>query len=217
MKYKTALWILIGTAVVVLVVLLATSGKNAGQTSASNQPDLTTGQSDDSMAAMHRPQPVNTKIFDSLPGKQAPDFTLESYDGTKYKLSSLKGKNVLLFFNEGLMCYPACWNQIAAFGSDPQFAQKNTVVLAITVDNQSDWKNAVDKMPELAKATVLFDTNRTVSSAYGILTLTSSMHRGAYPGHTYVLIDKDGVVRFTKDDEIMAVRNDELAKEIDKL
>ena len=32
------------------------------------------------------------------PGVKAPDFTLESDNGEKLKLSSLKGKNVVLFF-----------------------------------------------------------------------------------------------------------------------
>lgn len=217
MKYKTELWILIGTAVLVLIVLLVTGNKNNNQTSASSQTNTSANQTEDPMAAMHRPQPADSKTFDSLLGKTAPDFTLESYDGTKYTLSSLKGKNVLLFFNEGLMCYPACWNQIAAFGSDNQFSQKNTIVLNITVDPKNDWKDAVSKMPELAKATVLFDTNRIASSAYGVMTLASSMHRGQFPGHSYVIVDKDGIVRFARDDIQMAVRNKELLTKIDKL
>lgn len=218
MRFKTEIRILIGTAILVLIVLLATSGNNSNnQTTEANQNITPTQQADDPMADMHRPRPVDSKIFDNLLGKQAPDFTLESYDGTKYTLSSLKGKNILLFFNEGLMCYPACWNQITAFGSDTQFNQKNTVALSITVDPKNEWKSAIDKMPELAKATVLFDSDRRVSSAYGVMTLTSSMHRGQFPGHTYILIDKKGIVRFTKDDETMAVRNQELAKEVDKL
>ena len=72
-------------------------------------------------------------------------------------------------------------------------------------------------MPELSAATVLFDNNRSVSTTYGVLNLSSSMHRGQYPGHSYVLVDREGVVRFTKDDSQMAVRNDALATEIEKL
>jgi len=47
--------------------------------------------------------------------------------------------------------------------------------------------------------------------------LESSMHRGQFPGHTYVLIDKQGIVRFIKDDVQMAVRNKELIAEVNKL
>lgn len=159
---------------------------------------------------------VDSAVFDSLVDKSAPDFTLENYDGKKVTLSGLKGQSVILFFNEGLMCYPSCWNQIAAFGKDSEISKK-AVILSITVDPQKDWNYAVNKMPELAKATVLFDTAGEVSKSYGVLTLPSSMHKGQYPGHSYVLIDKEGVVRFVRDDVSMAVRNSELSAELEKI
>ena len=43
------------------------------------------------------------------------------------------------------------------------------------------------------------------------------MHKGQFPGHTYLIIDKEGIVRFIKDDVQMAVRNDELKAELEKL
>lgn len=205
--------ILIGINAVVtgLIVSFVISNQGRGTTSKPEAPSV------ESMDDHHRPQPSNSSIFDGLVGKKAPDFALESYDGKKYSLSSLKGKNIILFFNEGLMCYPACWNQIAAFGSDSAFISKNTLVFNISVDPKEEWKEAVDKMPELSKATVLLDTNRAVSQIYGVLSLPSSMHRGQFPGHSYVIVDKDGVVRFTRDDSQMTVRNKELLAEIDKL
>jgi len=129
----------------------------------------------------------------------------------------LKGKNVVLFFSEGLMCYPACWDQIAAFGKDNEFASKDTIALTILNDPKSDWKMAIEKMPELAKAVVLFDTDKRISITYDMLSLPSSMHKGQLPGHTYVVIDKEGIVRYVKDDVSMAVRNQELIAEINKL
>ena len=161
-------------------------------------------------------QEANTPLND-LVGKPAPDFTLESYNGDKIALSSLKGKNVILFFNEGLVCYPACWNQIAAFGQAKEFTAKNTVVLSIVNDKKDDWKGAIDKMPELAQSTVLLDTDKKTSILYNVLTLPSSMHKGQLPGHTYIIVDKDGIVRFVKDDPQMGTRNQELIAEIDKL
>lgn len=162
------------------------------------------------------PQPAETTVFDSLLGKPAPDFTLESYDGKKISLSSLRGKKVVLFFNEGLMCYPACWNQIAAFSKDSELLQR-AVVLNINVDPKKDWAQAIAKMPELAGATVLLDGDRKVTGTYGVLTTASSMHRGQYPGHSFVVIDRDGVVRFAWDDPQMAVRNKEILAEVDKI
>lgn len=153
----------------------------------------------------------------NLVGKSAPDFTLESFSGEKITLSSLRGKNIILFFNEGIMCYPSCWNQIAAFAKDTQFKDKNTVILSIVLDSKDKWQEAIKKMPDLAGATILLDPDKKVSNLYGVLNLPSSMHRGQFPGHTYVVIDKNGVVRFVNDDPAMAVRNQELANEINSL
>ena len=155
--------------------------------------------------------------FNALLGKEAPNFTLESYDGKKVNLQDLRGKKVVLFFNEGVMCYPACWNQIAAFGKDNAFNSESTSTLIINPDTKNDWKTAVSKMPELAAATVLLDASKSVSREYGVLALPSSMHKGTMPGHTYLILDKDGVVRFVKDDPQMAVRNDELKTELEKI
>ena len=165
----------------------------------------------------HENQSVYEQKFNDLLGKQPPDFTLYSYDNSKIILSEQKGKKVVLFFTEGVMCYPSCWNQIAAFGKDEIFKREDTIVFSIVVDTKNEWKKAIDKMPELGATTVLFDSSKTISKEYGVLSLPSSMHKGQYPGHTYLILDKDGVVRFTKDDPQMAVRNDELKTELEKL
>ncbi len=150
-------------------------------------------------------------------GKTAPDFTLSDMNGKSYTLSSLKGKKVVLFFNEGIMCYPACWDQVAAFGSDPDFNTKDVVTLSITVDAPQSWTEAITKMPDLAKATILSDQNRTVSREYSVLSLPSSMHKGLYPGHTYFVIDRTGVIRFALDDPQMAIRNQQILSEVNKI
>ena len=165
----------------------------------------------------HEGQSTYEDKFNALLEKQAPDFTLYSYDYKKVTLSELKGKKVVLFFTEGVMCYPSCWNQIAAFGKDDAFKKEDTMVLAIVVDTKNEWRKAIDKMPELAQTTVLLDLSKEISKEYGVLSLSSSMHKGQFPGHTYLVLDKDGVIRFIKDDPQMAVRNDELRMELEKL
>jgi peroxiredoxin len=204
----------IAIGVIIAVVLVLFFAKSTSQPETTKS---TPNTSNNSMADHHKPVAVDSAVFDSLMGKPAPDFTLPGYDGKQVSLKDFKGQNIILFFNEGLMCYPACWNQIVAFGKDDAFKNKNTVVINITVDNKDDWKKAIDKMPELVGNTVLLDPNREVSGLYGVLALNSSMHRGQFPGHTYVLIDKDGIIRFVKDDAQMAVRNNELLSEVAKL
>lgn len=116
------------------------------------------------------------------------------------------------------MCYPSCWEQINEFTKDKsKFGDKNAVVLTIVVDPKSEWGAAVKKDSKLGNATVLLDTDKKVSQSYGVLTVASSMHRGQYPGHTYVIIDRDGVIRYEYDDEGMGVRNYELLSELSKL
>lgn len=155
--------------------------------------------------------------FNALVGQPSLPFSLQDRDGKTYSLETLRGKNVVLFFNEGLMCYPTCWNQIASFPKDSRFRDNNTEVISIVVDSPREWQGAVEQMPELAAATVVFDTGASVSSQFGVLALASSMHKGSLPGHTYVIIDKNGVIRFVFDDPNMAINNDRLIEEIKKL
>ena len=197
--------------VLFLLVKILTSPKKVDQVTQSSD---TTSSTDDH----HGPAvAADDATFKSLLDKPAPDFTLEAYDGREINLKDLKGKNVVIFFTEGAMCYPSCWDQMVAFSKEPKFNNDKTVVLSIVVDPRSDWAEAVKQMPQLSSSTVLLDIDRNISLTYGALTLTSSMHRDEFPGHTYILIDKEGIVRYLLDDEYMQIRNKELLKELDKL
>ena len=203
------------TIVVVLVTVLSlgyfrfkSSPDNSANSARINQ----TASTDDhhgsgSMAA-------NSDQLNALVGKPMPDIELKDKDGKTYTATDFKGKNTVLFFSEGLMCYPACWNQIAGFGTDPRFNTGEIQALSVLVDSSRDWQRAIDKMPELAKANTLFDVGGSVSGKLGLLSLPSSMHRGSLPGHTYIVLDKDGIVRYVDDDPNMAMANDWLIKKI---
>lgn len=165
-------------------------------------------------------------LFKEAIGKEAPEFSLESLDGKIVKLSDFRGKVVVLFFNEGAMCYPACWEQMVAFGEDERFNSDQVVTFSIVVDPKSDWQKITAEVPQMAQAKILFDSTRAVSSAYDVLALPSSMHpagsseaahHGAFPGHTYFIIDKEGIIRYTFDDPNMAIRNDEIFAEVKKI
>src|SRR3989338_3678390 len=181
------LLITIASLLFIIVILLLGSGKS-GVISSDNEASGSVGAAD------------------RWVGQKAPDFELEDFEGNKVSLASLKGKVVVLFFTEGLMCYPACWDQMAKLGSDPRFNNENVVSYSVIVDSQSDWKKAFDKMPELRSTKVLFDTYRTASRSYDALNVASSMHRGSYPGHTYFLMDREGVIRYFFDDPSMGIR-----------
>ena len=155
------------------------------------------------------PEPLAAMV-----GQPAPEFSLMSYDGNLFNLSQQKGKKVVLFFNEGIMCYPACWNQMASL---PELNSDMVVTASIVTDTADEWKQAVAKMPELGKGMILLDTDKQVSRQYDMLTLPSSMHRGSQPGHTYLILDKDGIVRYTFDDAKMGIQNDVLKNKLTKL
>ncbi len=193
MKFKVLLAI-VGILVVALALFTRLGSVDTAQTDAS--------------------EPV---VFGEMVGKPAPDFELPSFDGKTYRLSEFKGRNVVLFFNEGLMCYPACWNQIAAFGDDPRFENEDTVTLSIVPDPKEGWEEAVEYMPDLGGGTLLLDSDKSVSLQYDAMNVPSSMHRGDMPGHTYMVIDKEGIVRYVYDDVEMGLRNDMLAEELKKL
>ena len=158
-----------------------------------------------------------TSSLSAMVGKPAPDFTLQSLSGQTFTLSSLRGKKVVLFFNEGIMCYPACWNQMAALGTDKALNSDQVVSASIVVDSKDEWGSAIRKMPELGKGMILLDSSASVSNQYNMLSLPSSMHKGMKPGHTYVVIDQNGVVRYTKDDTAMGINDSVLESEVAKL
>ncbi len=160
---------------------------------------------------------TGTVSFKDLLDEPAPEFSLADRTGVVYSSQSLRGKNVILFFNEGLMCYPACWNQIVALAKDERIKNSNTVALSVVADPAGEWQKAIDQMPELAEATVVFDADKSVSRIYGVLAMSSSMHAGSLPGHSYVVIDKEGIVRYVFDDPNMGIRNDQLIEEIIKI
>lgn len=153
----------------------------------------------------------------ALIGKPAPQFSLKDRNEVTYTPDSLKGKNVILFFNEGIMCYPACWNQMVALATDPRFQTSDTIALSIVIDSPDQWQSAIQKMPDLGKATVLFDTDKSISQEYGMLTALSSMHYGSYPGHSFVILDKQGIVRFVYDDPAMGIDDDRIAADLQTL
>ena len=126
-------------------------------------------------------------------GDKAPDFTLPVVGGGQFTLSVLEGKkNVLLFFQEGIMC-PACWTQqVDIEKRQAEFDALNTEIVMITVDPPNALAQA--KAQYGIKDTLLYDNSLIASTKYDVL--QDSMHPGERPGHVFVLIGKDGIIKW---------------------
>lgn len=130
-------------------------------------------------------------VSSSTIGAAASDFTLQSTTGEDISLSDYAGKNnVLLYFQEGVMC-PPCWTQMVDFEKQiSNFEKYDVKILTITTDRLYQSKNYVAQVGTTLP--VLADEDRSVSRMYDAL--KDSMHPGQQPGHLFVLINKDGKI-----------------------
>lgn len=115
------------------------------------------------------------------------------------------------------MCYPACWNQIKQLGLDQRLHTDKIAAYSIVTDSVSEWKKIFSQKPDYATDMMLFDTRRDVADAYDVMNLKSSMHPGSFPGHTFVIIDSGGTIRYVFDDPSMGIQNEVLLTEVGKL
>ena len=122
-------------------------------------------------------------------GSPAPDFTLPSTAGTDVTLSSLRGKKVLIAFFP-LAFTSTCTTELLCFTEDfGAFQVADTVVLPISVDSIPTLREF--KAKEWIQVELLSDFKREVSRRYGTL-----LDDRFYSNRAYVLIDRDGVVRW---------------------
>ncbi len=132
-------------------------------------------------------------------GSLAPDFTLDTDAGTPMKLSSLRGRPVVLYF------YPkddtsGCTTEACEFRDlFPRFDGSKAVVLGVSPDPVKSHVKFKTKY-ELP-FTLLADTEKVVAQAYDVWK-EKSMYGRKYMGveRTTFLIDKKGKVAkvFTK-------------------
>lgn len=120
----------------------------------------------------------------------APDFTLPTTADTTLTLSRLRGKNVLIYFNEGAGC-GACIMQMAQIETHKaDFDALGITVLPLVMNTKAD---ITADMTRYGVTTPFLLDDGTVSKAYG--TLGKGMHANL-PGHSFVLIDATGTQRW---------------------
>jgi peroxiredoxin Q/BCP len=122
-------------------------------------------------------------------GATAPDFTLNSQEGTPVSLHDFKGKWVVLYF------YPkdftsGCTTEAHNFQHDlAQYEAKNAVIVGVSVQSSDSHKDFCAK--EGLSFKLLADVDHKVSEAYGSLSNYGVAKLSAR--HTF-LINPDGVI-----------------------
>ncbi|MCL4461527.1 MAG: redoxin domain-containing protein [Nitrospirae bacterium] len=145
-------------------------------------------------------------------GDKAPDFTLEDQDKNPVTLSSFQGKkNVVLAFYP-LDWSPVCTNENTCFSNDlPKFDHADAVVFGISTD--SVWSHKAWKENLKLKHNLLSDIKRKVCQDYGLYIPEANINKRAT-----VIVDKSGVVRYVKVQEILTARDDnEILKALEQL
>ncbi len=98
-------------------------------------------------------------------GSKAPDFTLPTHDGTKLKLSSLKGMPVVLYFYPKDDT-PGCTREACGFrDAKARFAKHDAVVLGISPDSPESHEKFHKKYK--LPFTLLADEGHKVAEKYG--------------------------------------------------
>ena len=126
-------------------------------------------------------------------GKPAPDFELQSDTGETLKLSSLRGKPVVLYF------YPkdntsGCTTQASAIRDAwSEFEAADAVVLGVSPDDVAS--HVKFKATHHLPFPLLADTDHEVANAYGVWAEKSRYGR-TYMGivRSTFIIDADGIV-----------------------
>jgi peroxiredoxin len=133
---------------------------------------------------------LTSQTTSATTSKTAPDFTLPTTSDTTVTLSKLRGKPVLLYFNEGAGC-GACIMQMGEIEKNKAaFDAIGITVLPIVMNTKAD---ITTDMSHYGVTTPFLLDDGTVSKAYG--TLGKGMHADL-PGHSFVLIDAAGVQRW---------------------
>ena len=133
-------------------------------------------------------------------GQKAPGFTLPDENGQNVRLSDQRGKPVVLVFLPAAFS-PVCTDEMCAYRDDySDFEAKGARVFSVSVDNRwalKAWKEAMG-----FRHTLLSDTKGEVARLYGCWN-----ERLGLAERLTVVIDKDGVIRYTTRSELLKARD----------
>ncbi len=144
-----------------------------------------------------------------MAARPAPPFTMASTGGGNVSLSDYAGKNVLLYFSEGVGCDACFYQMVDLEQNSQQLADAGITVLPIVMNSLDQTRAEVQRFG--LSTPFLIDSNGSVSKAYD--TLGKGMHANL-PGHAFVFIDGSGDIRWEKEYPSMYVSTTDLMNAI---
>ena len=123
-------------------------------------------------------------------GDAAPDFELLDENGKPTKLSSFRGRSVVLVFFPAAFS-PICTEELREIAAhDAEYRRENAQVIGISVDNK--WSLLGWKKQEDLTAILLsdFHPKGNVAQKYGVF-----MGETGYAKRGTFVVDKEGVIR----------------------
>ncbi|MGW5440734.1 peroxiredoxin family protein [Nocardia asteroides] len=129
-------------------------------------------------------------------GAAAPDFALTSTTGETVRLGDFRGRSVLLYFQEGLMCQP-CWTQIADLEANTAALQAAGIDAVVSISHDSVDQQARKAADENLSTPILSDPSQQVIRAYDAQKY--GMMQGQMAGHSFVLVGPDGTITWRAD------------------
>jgi len=148
---------------------------------------------------------IGGRAQSSVQSGRAPDFQLASTSGQTVSLAEFKGKNVLLYFNEGVGC-DACFYQLGKLESDASLERAGLTMLPIVMNTRADVQSQLTRFN--LRTPYLLDPTGATSAAYKAL---GTGHHANLPGHTFILVGPDGMIRWRGDYPGMWIEPSELA------
>ncbi|MGA1985407.1 MAG: peroxiredoxin [Candidatus Sulfotelmatobacter sp.] len=147
-----------------------------------------------------------------LEGSTAPEFTLPSQEGLPVSLKDYRGKWVVLYFYPKDQT-PGCSREAHNFQADqPKYAERNAVVLGVSVDSVDSHKKFCAK--EGLNFKLLADTGHKVTESYGSLTNLGVVKFAAR--HTFLIGPSGKIAKaYTSVDPLK--HSDEVLAELDAL
>ncbi|MGI8439767.1 MAG: peroxiredoxin family protein [Thermoleophilaceae bacterium] len=182
-KFRIRVAAVVGAGVVALGIVFVVSEPGGSSPATASSPATEAGQ-------------YAFQVGNPGPGKQAPPIRLPSTRGTTFDLASRRGKTVMLYFQEGLMCQP-CWDQMRDLEAQPDKLRSLGIdeVVSVTTDPIDQIQQKV--ADEGLSTPVLSDPDLAVSRAYSANLY--GMMGDSRDGHSFVVVGPDGRIRHRAD------------------